>query len=216
MIGLALLGVGVATSGFSAAQPRPDTLVYTLNADTGEANWATPDPRLDEWAGQFLAGGTPRTADELLGGGDPLPVRAARAPAAALPPPTLTVDGQERDGDVRTLRLHLASPRHAGQAYFLAGSGTQLLATSLGDAPPVAIAGDGLRIRGLPAEGIALAVRVRAGGPARFSVLDVSPGLPDLPGLPPRPATVMPAPFPEELSGYPTIVRKAFTFLPPE
>jgi hypothetical protein len=215
VVGLALLGLGVATSGFSAAQPRPDVLAYGLDADTGQACWLTLDPRLDEWTGQFLAGGTRRTLDELLGASDPVPVLAAPAPAAALPAPSLAVVSQEQAGDVRTLRLHLASARQAGRLHLWPGPGTQIVAANLGDAPPVAVDGEELLISGLPAEGIDLTVRVRASGPARFTLLDRSTGLPDLPGLPPRPATVMSAPVGEDLSGYPTLVRASYTIPPP-
>jgi hypothetical protein len=216
LIGVALLGAGVATSGFSPAQPRPDTLLYGLDPDTEQAYWITLDPRPDEWTGRFLAGATRRALDELVGGGDPIPVLVAPAPAAALPPPSLTVDSQEQAGDVRTLRLRLASPRRAGRLHLLAGPGTRIVAASLGDAPPAAIEGNEVLISGLPAEGIALSVQVRASGPARFTLVDRSTGLPDLPGLPPRPATVMSAPVGDDLSGYPTLVRASLTIPPPE
>jgi hypothetical protein len=216
LLGVGLLGVGVATSGFSAAQPRPDVLAYGLDADTGQAYWLTLDPRLDGWTGRFLAGGTRRTLDELLGASDPIPVLAAPAPAAALPPPRLTVESQEQAGDVRTLRLRLASARQAGRLHLWPGPGTLIVAANLGAAPPVAVDGEELLISGLPAEGIDLTVRVRASGPARFTLLDRSTGLPDLPGLPPRPATVMSAPVGEDLSGYPTLVRASYTIPPPQ
>jgi hypothetical protein len=215
LIGVALVGMGLATSGFSPAQPRPDVLAYGLDADNGQAYWVTTDPQLDEWTSQFLAGGTQSTLDELFGVPAPIPVLAAPAPAAALPPPSLAVESQQQAGDVRTLRLRLASPRQAGRLHLWPGAGTQLLAASFGDAPPVAVDGEALLISGLPTEGIALSVQVRASGPARFTLIDRSTGLPDLPGLPPRPATVMSAPVGEDLSGYPTLVRASFTIPPP-
>jgi hypothetical protein len=216
LIGVALLGAGVATSGFSPAQPRPDTLLYGRDADTEEAYWITLDPQPDEWTGQFLAGATRRTLDELVGGGDPVPVLVAPAPVATLPPPSLTVESQELAGDVRTLRLRLASPRRAGRLHLLAGPDTRIVAANLGDAPPAAIEGNEVLISGLPAEGIALSVQMRASGPVRFTVVDRSTGLPGLPGLPTRPATVMSAPVGEDLSGYPTLVRASFTIPPAE
>ena len=47
LIGVGLLLAGNAASGYDAAHPQPDTLFYALNADTGEANWATLDPEQD-------------------------------------------------------------------------------------------------------------------------------------------------------------------------
>jgi hypothetical protein len=186
LIGVALLGVGAATSGFSPAQPRPDVLAYGLDADTGQAYWLTFDPQLDEWTGQVLAGGSPHTLNELLGASDPLPVLAAPAPTVALPAPSLTLIGQEQAGDLRTLRLRLVSPRRAGRVHLWPGPGTQIVAANLSEGPPMAVDGTELLFSGLPAEGIALTVQVRASGPVRFTVLDRSSGLPDLPGLPPR------------------------------
>jgi hypothetical protein len=216
LIGVGLLGAGVATSGFSPAQPRPDVLAYGLDADTGQAYWLTLDPRTDEWTERFLAGGTRRTLDELLGASDPIPVLAAPAPAASLPPPSLAVESEQRIGDLRTLRLRLASTRQSGRLHLWPGPGTQIVAANLGEAQPVAVDGEELLLSGLPAEGIALTVQVRASGPVRFTLVDRSTGLPDLPGLPPRPAAVMSAPVGEDLSGYPTLVRASFTIPPPE
>ncbi len=90
------------------------------------------------------------------------------------------------------------------------------MAANFGDAPPAAVEGSELIVAGLPVEGIDLSVQVRASGAARLTMVDRSTGLPDLPGLPPRPATVMPAPVGEDLSGYPTIVRASYTFPAPE
>jgi hypothetical protein len=114
LIGVGLLLGGNATSGYDTAHPRPDTLFYGLNADTGEANWATLDPELDEWTKQFLSGETEeRTLGGLFGGDDPTKVLTSPAPVAPLKPPELVLLGQEANGATRTLRLHLASPRRA-------------------------------------------------------------------------------------------------------
>jgi hypothetical protein len=210
LIGIALLAVGVANSGFNAAQPRPDTLAYGLDADRGQAYWLSVDPQLDEWTGQFLPGGTRHTLDELIGAAEPMPMLAAAAPAVALPPPSLAVEGQDLTDDLRTLRLRLASGRQAQRLHLLAGPGTRIVAANLGDAAPVAIDGNEVLISGVPADGVALSVRVRANGPAQFTLLDRSAGLPNVPGLAPRPATVMSAPVGEDLSGYPTLVWASF------
>jgi hypothetical protein len=56
LAGVGLIVAGGAASGYDAEHPRPDTLFYTSNADTGEAKWATLDPEPDEWTKQFLSG----------------------------------------------------------------------------------------------------------------------------------------------------------------
>lgn len=41
-------------SGFDAAHPRPSSLLYVADEDSGEAYWATYDQQLTEWNSQFL------------------------------------------------------------------------------------------------------------------------------------------------------------------
>jgi MFS family permease len=214
--GLGLLIVGDLTSGYSVAQPRPDTLLYTLNADAGQAYWVSPDPRLDEWTGQFLVDAAPRTTDELYGDGGAATLSASRAPVAPLPPPTLELIATEATGELVTLRARLISPRGADRVWIIPRDGAELLAAGLDGDPPAPIEAGALNIDGLPADGLELALRLRAAGPVRLTVLDASAGLPDIPGvtLPARPATVMAAPNPEDLRGYPTVVRTSVVFEP--
>ena len=42
-------------SSFTENSPKPNSLVYNLNADTNEANWATYDYVLDSWTKNFLS-----------------------------------------------------------------------------------------------------------------------------------------------------------------
>lgn len=41
-------------SGFNEERPKPNSLVYVLNADTNTANWATYDKKLDVWTKNFI------------------------------------------------------------------------------------------------------------------------------------------------------------------
>jgi len=113
LIGVGLLLGGNATSGYDTAHPRPDTLFYGLNADTGEANWATLDPELDEWTKQFLSGETEeRTLGGLFGGDDPTKVLTSPAPVAPLKPPSLCSWARRQTG--QHARSGCTSPRPAG------------------------------------------------------------------------------------------------------
>lgn len=51
-------------SDYSNEQPKPNSLVYLLNADTKKANWATYDANLDEWTKSYL-GEKPKEAKTL-------------------------------------------------------------------------------------------------------------------------------------------------------
>jgi hypothetical protein len=218
----ALVGVGLivagAASGYDAEHPRPDTLFYTLNADSGEAKWATLDPEPDEWTKQFLSGDAQQTTvGELYGGENPTRVLASPAPVAPLRPPELELLGQETDGTTRTLRLHLSSPREAWRAYLLPGPGVEILGWGTNGRPPQEVDDDVFEHAPLPPEGVDVMAKVRASGPIRFTVIDRTNALPHLPGetLQTRPESVMPAPLPPEaevFAGYPTLVSKSFVF----
>ena len=217
-VGVGLLAAGDTASGYDAEHPRPDTLFYSLNADRGEANWATLDPELDQWTSHFLSGDTEeRTAGELYGGEDPTKILTSSAPVAPLKPPELVLLGEEATGAQRTLRLHLSSPRGAWRAVLLPGAGVEILGLGVTGKPPQKTGDETFVYTALPPEGVDLTVKVRAAGAVRFTVIDQTNGLPRMSGdtLPKRPETVMPAPLPGEASffaGYPTFVSKSFVF----
>jgi hypothetical protein len=218
LIGVGLLLAGNAASGYDAAHPRPDTLFYALNADTGEANWATLDPHLDEWTKQFLnKKAQERSVGELYGGDDPTKILTSPAPVAPLKPPELSLLGQETNGATHTLRLHLVSPRAAWRAIILPGKGVEILGWGVNDRPPQDVGDESFAYTALPPEGVDLEVKVRASTPVQFTVIDQTNGLPQKPSvmLPKRPESVMPAPLPAEaetFAGYPTFVSKSFVF----
>jgi hypothetical protein len=219
LIGVGLIVAGNAASGYDASHPRPDTLFYSLNADTGEASWATLDPELDQWTKQFLSGDTQvRTVGELYGGDDPTKILTSPAPVAPLKPPELELLGQEEaNGTIRTLRLHLSSPREAQRAILLPGPDVEILALGVNGKPLQEVDDEIFEHRTLPPEGVGLSVKVRASGPVRLTVIDRTNELPSIPGviLPTRPETVMPAPLPPQaaaFAGYPTLVSKSFAF----
>jgi hypothetical protein len=209
---------GNAASGYDAEHPRPDTLFYTLNADTGKANWATLDPQLDQWTRRFLSGNPQeRTVGELYGAEDPTRLLTSPAPVAPLKPPELEFLGQETDETTRTLRLRLSSPRGAWRAYLLPGPGVEVLGWGVNGRPPQEVDDVVFDHAPLPPEGVDVTAKVRAEGPIRFMVIDRTNELPSIPGetLPKRPESVMPAPLPAEaevFAGYPTLVSKSFVF----
>ena len=211
-VGALLLVGGVMNSAFDAANPRPENLVYIVDSERGQAYWASPRASVDEWTGQFLVQPAPRTLDELLGVGGSTTLLTSPAPALQLPGPELVLRGEERDGDVRTLRLHLSSQRHAWRGYVLPVPGVQLVGAALGDGSPATLQTASLDVPGLPAEGLDFTFRVRASSPVSFVVIDQTPGLPELAGAAPRAESVMAAPTPDNLRGFATVVRSVFAF----
>jgi hypothetical protein len=223
VVGVALLGAGFARSGFDAGQPRPHTLFYAMNADTGTARWATLDEGPDAWITQFVPSDTAEatTAEAVLGiaastreGTDWLipstPAWTSDAPALTAPAPTLTVLSNRRDGDLRTLRLRVASPR--GGRLVSVASEQEVVQASVEGKPIEVYPGWRFAFVGPPDEGVELDLALRGSGPTRFTVFDQTDGLP--PSLAtrynPEPEDTMPAILPRWARGYPAFVTKTY------
>lgn len=203
----------------SARQPRPDTLFYGLNADTGAAAWGSADPRPDEWTSQFLTADVKRDrmADFFPFGSREYLTRQA-APVA-LEAPRAEVLSDETSGAERRLKLRVTSPRAAPivSFYFDETSGASRPSVNGRELAPdaAATAGAGrrwtLRYYALPPEGIELSVVVKAGQPLRLRMVDQSYGLPEglTSGARPRPQGLFPMPLPYNDS---TMVGKVYSF----
>lgn len=217
LVAVALLGWGIATTGFDATHPRPDTVAYELNADTGQAAWVSYDHALDDWTRQFFpAGTTPATRERLVGGS--LPAFTAPAPAIALDAPEVAVLDDTTTGDVRTVRLRLASPRGTSEMTTAVDAPGEIVSAAVNGRPvdlaDYAPARDGdldLIYANVEEGGWELTLAVRSTGPVTVQLEEVTRGLPEVPGwdVPARPADTMPSPlFPRD----PTIVTRSITF----
>jgi hypothetical protein len=206
LIGVVLLGTAIGTSGLSAAHPGTDSISYQLNADTGQATWQSNDQRLDDWTRQFFPNDS---------GQGPF---QASAPVVALASPTVTLKSDTLSGDVRTLRVQVASPRHAEDAIVQVEAQGEIVAAAVDGKPfdlCVLTASERHRLQftyyGLPGNGFALQFSIASAVPVKITVQDYSNGLPALAGMSitPRPASLMPS-----LNPWldPTIVVKSYTF----
>jgi hypothetical protein len=204
-LGLCLLGVAALGSGFSPERPRPDKVAYVLDANAGSAQWVSADAHLDHWTAQFFPAGArpgPVPVSRFLAGGD-TPAYAAPAPAVALPAPLITLlEEQTRDG-VRTLRIRVNSPRGASQIFLAAQAPGPIVSATLDGRPldlheyePAQRGTLDLAYAWDMGQGLDLTLAVRSAGEIAFMVVDMSDGLPELPGVavPPRPADTMPSP----------------------
>jgi hypothetical protein len=220
---LAVVGLAgeIVTARFSADQPRPNYVQYILDKDTGTAAWLSGATQPDGWTQQFFPEGYEPVRLDFARGyffGQEFPAIRGPAPALELPAPQAIVqEDTTRDG-IRTLRLHLASPRGAPYLHTDLALPGDLVAATI-DGQPLDVSGipDAQRQRfalmfyNLPKEGVDVSLSVGGAGPIKGALADFSNGLPDGPGLSitPRPPEFMPAPYDFR---DPTVVRTSLTF----
>ena len=116
LVGTGFLGAGIFGSDYDARQPRLNSMMYGLNAETGKAVWASADGRPDEWNSQFLKGGQiqRRPLPEFFSSGTTMTftfIQPATVHALAAPNMDM-LDDSTKDG-VRSLRLRITSSRQA-------------------------------------------------------------------------------------------------------
>jgi hypothetical protein len=210
------LGLMVALNlfaSFDERHPKMNSIFYYMNGDSGSATWASVDEKPDEWTSQFLSstaevGTLPGMFSKTYAGS----FLKAQAPVAPLAVPEVRVVDDQRDSnEVRTLRLHISSPRQAQVMSLYMDSSPEILASSLNGKE---IAGPPtqqwiMRYYGLPADGIEVSWKVKSSEPLHLRMVDQSYGLPSLPGntYQPRPSYMIPFPAPTSDS---TMVSKSF------
>jgi peptidase M28-like protein len=215
-LALASLGFIVAgslTSGFDKSQPKPASLFYAMNADSGKAVWASYDQRTDEWTSHFLAENKERGAlSEYIPSGYNRFLKS-QAPTTPLGAPNILLLEDSTNEGIRKLRMLIQSTRQAPVvSIYLEPSGEVLEAAVNGKRlPNNPENGLALRYYALPQEGIELALQVKASEPVKIRAVDMSYGLPEIPGAPyrARPDYIIPSiqPFSDS-----TLVSKTFTF----
>ena len=191
LAGIVVLGVAIGTSGFDGTHPGTDRITYQLNANTGQAVWLSSDQQLDDWTRQFFPTST---------GQGPF---QAQAPAVALATPTVTLLSNTLSGDVLTLRVQVASPRHAEGANVLVEAQGEIVVATLDGKPfDLSVLPESARHQlqftyyALPDKGFELRLLIKSAAPLKITVQDISDGLPTIPGITirPRPAYLMPSP----------------------
>lgn len=219
--GAAFIAAGVLTSGFDRNHPKPNNMFYALNADTGNAVWASLDQRPDEWTSQFLSS-TPqnRPLSEFFSpylSGEQF--RQNPAPVATVVPPQVVVLSDQKNGDVRRLNLRVTSSRQAPLLSLFVDSKSELISVMVNgkrlDQNNAASLRTNkhmwnMRYVAPPPEGVELAFEFKNPEPLKIRVVDQSYGFPELPNLTiTRPDYMTPAPH---LLSDATLVSKSFTF----
>ncbi len=88
LVSVALIVTANVLSEFDTGHPKPTSIMYTLDADTGKAAWISLGEAPDAWTGQFLGAQPEQRPFEIVPGMS-VPALSGEAPAVALPPPSV-------------------------------------------------------------------------------------------------------------------------------
>jgi hypothetical protein len=225
MATLGSIGVMIAasfTAGFDYQHRKPNSVFYSLNADTSTAIWASADAAPDAWTGQFFSEDAEQATLPEFFPLSPREFLRSRAPLAPFAAPSLALLADSTHDNVRTLEMHVTSPRQAPMISLYVSAGTEVLGTMINgkriqnqdtERYGTSEAHWGLRFWGLPPEGLSVTLQVPASQPFELRLVDQSFGLPEIPGVSPRPRPdhMMPTPFGFGLSDA-ILVSKSFAF----
>ena len=194
VLSLSFISFGALHSGYDALHPRPDSVAYWLNADTGKGSWISLDERPDGWTSQFLTGRIEREKIDIFVAPGGESVLKTDAPPLKLPAPEIVTLDDSVSGNERILRLRLTSLRHADVLWVAVEKATVLRATIGGKKLPSKMVEPNDRLWGFyyavpPADGIELDIAVGLADAPRLTLTDQTNGLPDIPGLHIKPRT---------------------------
>ncbi|MFD0622911.1 hypothetical protein ACFQ2K_08855 [Streptomyces sanglieri] len=186
MAGAGTLVVGTALDGYSADEPRPVSLGYALESDTGKATWVGLGDTSEPTVGRLLTGEPARYDDRIPPLGD---VALANGPAKAVPldtPRTANVSSTEADG-VRTVRVRIQAPADAHtiavhadtRAHQIFDATVEGAKLTSGPKRPGGGWGWSFDYAAPPADGIDVVLRIRGKGPLPIRVVSIAVGLPD-------------------------------------
>ncbi|HWJ84561.1 MAG TPA: hypothetical protein VNR62_03980, partial [Cellulomonas sp.] len=175
------LAVGLVVDQFDARHPLPTQLMYALDADTGQAWWASQEVRPSAWTRQFVTGHEDLSARfPMLTDGE------ATGPAQAADLPAPVVDDVARDGSTVSFTV---TPQRAVRLVGLTASGVTT-ATVEGRDVPVTDGTFDVVFNAPPADGVHVTLVLATTDPVDLRVTDGSDGLADLPGFRERPSGV--------------------------
>lgn len=177
---IALLVAGVVTNVAPIEKPV-NRIYYAFNGDSGKAIWASDLTERDDRSSQFFTNATEKgNLSDFAYARKSREYTVSVAPLAQLPIPELSVVEDKKVEGVRTLRLRLSSPRHAGMMFVYIDSETEILRASVNDK----VVNDeprgkwGLQIDGFPRQGVELRLELKESEPLKLRLIDQSSGLP--------------------------------------
>jgi hypothetical protein len=176
-LGAALYVGALVYPPFDRRYPRPDTLVYAIDADHDRAFWLSPDPAPDAWTSAALAGARAQAAPAPFWFYDTAPLLVADAPPSREPAPEIQW--------IDDTHARITSPAN-----------TELLAVRVEGAASIEVAhtpvGDAFRWFAPPAAGVEIAITPLPRARVTIRAVIQRAGLPASVG--PRPPALMAKP----------------------
>ena len=189
----ALTAAGLVVNREGVTDPRQEMVMYSVDADTREARWASYAAPTDDWS-RSLLGESAVPLEEAFPWSAGFTLWHGPAPAAELSPPAVTVLRDVTRGGVRELTLRLSSRRDASALglWVDGGSATVRGATVGGrDVPTGRSKGKwdfGFRFHGPPADGVEMRLELdQHADSVTVRVADSSHDLSVVPGFTPPP-----------------------------
>ena len=180
--GIIVLAVGVTKSHSSPEHPHRDGLIYSLNADDHTARWICLDRALDSWTSQFIANKPqPQPAPNYLAGAQ-RPVFSATASPGNLLPPVADIKADEKQGDVRNIRMTVKSQRNVNRIVLRLVGNVQPISFKISGrqiTPRQSSPGYAIILYGMGSEPVDLELALKAPSGVSFWLTDYSEGLPE-------------------------------------
>jgi hypothetical protein len=217
LAGFGALLAGGYTAPYGPSHPRPENVIYALDAGARRAVWATAVDPPGEWLAQFVTESPKRgPLSNFQAVAGTATFSSAEAPVVDLPAPVVTLASSLDEGGGRLLSIRLASPRRA-RALSVRIPDREVLDTRVNGRPVGGGEGSqgwaagrwGLEYATVPAEGVEVTVRVKGTHSVTVIVADRSDGLPTVPGVSFRPRPPASQPIHR---GDMTLVQKAYVF----
>ncbi len=196
ILALLLIATGMTLTRPSKACPLMNSVAYYANLDAGDAWWLSADEDVDDWTAQFFPDGTRMAIDDLFRhtSGDHY-LRAAAPVAEDLTGLQYEILSDETRDDVRHITLKLRT-NDAPYSVSMRQTGGPDITEATIDAIPLTIRDDRLSVyfRLFAPEGYELRIETTPGEAIAFDVTSTSYGLPEIPGIAPRPDHIVPEP----------------------
>jgi hypothetical protein len=198
LAGVVALIAGSLTAGFASGKPKPNSVFYALDADTGKAVWASFDRVRDEWSSQYLQAQPRETPLTQFVPWSSRPFRVVDAPALELAGPEAEiVEERVGAGGERVVAVRVAAGRPAVLLALSVDPRTTVRAWRVGEGPwqrPTAASAENwwaLNCYNPPPEGVVLTFEMPPSSTLNLHLVALGDGLPAIEGARGRTANMV-------------------------